>query len=420
MIPLAAFVTRCRRPPAATQRLLSTKISPINKPYPPLSQAPTLPAKWYRCPEQYEKERKRIFWTQWHCIGSSSQLNSPREYITDTIAGWPIIVQRARKAKELSEDSPTTTLRAYHNVCRHRAGPLALPQETISLTVDSPASGISPVNGFRCKYHGWTYSESGAVAKACGECSPAALPEFDRGDMGLYPVEVREEMGLIFVRLHCERAIGMGLESPISREEAVRLVPTFEEQFADAIVALREVGLEDFKFHSMKTHELKCNWKTYVDNYSEGYHIFCCHENLNNEISAQGDYRVEVSPSGRSMRHVVPLKEESEAETSGVWVFAFPNIAFNVYGQGISVERMVPLTPTTMAIKYIYAFKDGTDEATMKQSIAGSLELTEEDREIAEQVQRNLDSGIYTASRYSPRHENGLYAFHKGVWEACA
>ncbi len=445
---MRAVVRAALRAPKRSARRLGSAVRGMSRSeYPPLAQAPTLPATWYRCPEQFERERARCFWTQWQCVATSDQLSNPRDFVTDTIAGWPIIVQRARKPAELSAESPSTTLRAFHNVCRHRAGPLALPQDTRTLDGEQRCSGQSPINGFRCRYHGWVYSEAGdlkgtphfddkwpdgtpasqremaerrvpAGCSAAG-CSPEALPEFDKSDLGLFPLEVREEMGLVFVRLHCDRAVDMGLNPPMDVADARRLATQFDTALGESLDALRGVGLETYQFYSMETHELKCNWKTYVDNYSEGYHIFVCHQDLNDEITHQGDYRVDVSPSGRSMRHVVPLKEGSDAASSGVWVFSYPNLAINVYGAGISVERMLPLTPTTMAIKYFYSFKPGTTDEDKQKAIAGSRQLTDEDRDIAEQVQRNLDSGVYTASRYSPRHENGTYAFHKTVWEAC-
>jgi choline monooxygenase len=42
-----------------------------------------------------------------------------------------------------------------------------------------------------------------------------------------------------------------------------------------------------------------------------------------------------------------------------------------------------------------------------------SVEVLDEDRIICEAVQRNLEAGVYEVGVLSPRHENGVAAFHE-------
>src|ERR1700730_1315047 len=108
--------------------------SPPNKDYsfePNLSRASTLPSTWYRDPFQLELEKELVFSRTWQRVGRAEQVASPGDYITAQICDEPIIVVRGADEK----------LRAFSNVCRHRAGPVA--------------SGCGNRKVFQCGYHGW-------------------------------------------------------------------------------------------------------------------------------------------------------------------------------------------------------------------------------------------------------------------------
>jgi phenylpropionate dioxygenase-like ring-hydroxylating dioxygenase large terminal subunit len=75
-------------------------------------------------------------------------------------------------------------LRAFHNVCRHRA-----------YTVVRKSCGTSTV--FSCKYHGWQYADTGKLLKA-----PKfdANPGFVMEDNSLFEISlVTTREGLVFV-----------------------------------------------------------------------------------------------------------------------------------------------------------------------------------------------------------------------------
>ena len=44
--------------------------------------------------------------------------------------------------------------------------------------------------------------------------------------------------------------------------------------------------------------------------------------------------------------------------SAGVWVFRYPNLAINVYADGMNVERIVPLSSTRTAVVYDYFAHD--------------------------------------------------------------
>ena len=87
-------------------------------------------------------------------------------------AGLPVVAVRR-------EDGD---VRAMHNVCRHRAGPLA----------QCDGRGAKAL---RCRYHGWTYDLEGRLRSAT-EMTGAA--DFDTAGIRLPQLAVREWQGLIF------------------------------------------------------------------------------------------------------------------------------------------------------------------------------------------------------------------------------
>jgi phenylpropionate dioxygenase-like ring-hydroxylating dioxygenase large terminal subunit len=117
-----------------------------------IARAWTLPASVYVDPAALPREFERIFAHTWQPVGRREQVKNPGEYFTTTVAGEPLLVVRGNGGE----------LRAFYNVCRHRAGP--------------PAEGCGTRKVFRCGYHGWTYGlDGGLIAAPRGRISPAGV-----------------------------------------------------------------------------------------------------------------------------------------------------------------------------------------------------------------------------------------------------
>ena len=138
----------------------------------------TLPAWAYRSPEFFQAERREIFTRDWLVIGHVSQVQEPGDYVSMTIAGEPIAVVRGADGE----------LRAFSNVCRHRAA-----------RVLDGAGNCG--KAMRCPYHGWTYGLDGRLL---------AIPEktgftgFDKDANGLWPLSVGVAAGFVFASLNPE------------------------------------------------------------------------------------------------------------------------------------------------------------------------------------------------------------------------
>ena len=116
-----------------------------------LGFAQTLPSEWYTDAAFLAQEQEKIFARTWQLAGHAAQVAAVGDYFTALVAGEPLIVARGADNQ----------LRAFSNVCRHRAGPVA--------------EGCGNRKNFQCAYHGWTYSLDGRLV---------AAPEF-----GLVPID---------------------------------------------------------------------------------------------------------------------------------------------------------------------------------------------------------------------------------------
>ena len=332
--------------------------------------AMTLPASMYRDPAVYEHERVGIFGREWLVFARVEQLTAPGACVAASVAGYPIVVVVDRDGG----------LRGFHNVCRHRAGPL----------VDD---GVGRASGFVCRYHGWSYDTSGRLLNARDFDTEPAV-ELDPDAFSLFPVAVERWRNLVFVNLDATAALADDLSA----------------FFAEA----DPFPIESFRFGGTVSHDLACNWKTYVDNYLEGYHIPFVHPALNREIDAR---RYTVTVGDRYCRHTAPTRDG--AVNAGRWLFRWPNLALNLYPNAMVVERMLPTGPHATRIVYDYFFSD-LEDPDNDDVIRISKTVVEEDRAIVEAVQRNLDAGVYDRGLLSPRHEAGVHQFQQLVRDALA
>ncbi|TAQ88841.1 hypothetical protein B7494_g2859 [Chlorociboria aeruginascens] len=115
-----------------------------------LSSEPKYLSSWWNSEDLFETERRAVFSKTWLFVTHISRFHKPGDYRTFEIAGFSILLI-------LGKDQQ---LRAFHNVCRHRAYAVAKKE-----------FGSSTVLG--CRYHGWSYDTQGRLTKA---------PEFENVD----------------------------------------------------------------------------------------------------------------------------------------------------------------------------------------------------------------------------------------------
>ena len=336
---------------------------------PRLAHAATLPSRYYFDAAILDEENRNVFARTWQLVGQLAQVREAGQYFTATIANEPVLVVRGNDG----------VLRAMSNVCRHRAGPVA------------KGEGKRPV--LQCGYHGWTYSLDGRLA-----ITPEFedVQDFDRASCVLpqFRVEVWNE--LVFVNLD------PGAES-------------LTEFLGELLTDMPRHDYSGFRLAHRKAWEVGCNWKVYVDNYLEGYHIPIVHPGLFREIDYP-NYRTETKKS-YSIQFAPTRRPERIRTTGGddqvryFWIF--PNLMLNVYPDNFSTNLILPLGPGRTVTLFDWFFRDpDSAKQQIEETVAFSDEIQIEDIEICENVQRGLASATYESGRYSVKRENGVHHFH--------
>ncbi len=342
-----------------------------------VARAWSLPARYYRDPAIAELEREKIFCRTWQVVGHRDQVRNPGDYFTTELFGEPLLIVRG----------PAGELNGFYNVCRHRAGP--------------PADGCGNRKLFRCGYHGWTYGLDGRLISAP---EFENVPEFDPGAFTLASVRAEEWSGLIFVNLD------QGAEPLLN---GLGELPRQAGRF----------GFERMKLFERRTYEMQCNWKTYVDNYLEGYHLPSVHPGLNREL----DYNAYiVEPYERYIRQFSPIRgaqpgdatprryQQARDDLTTDYYWIFPNWMLNCYPDNVSLNIVLPLdTERSLAIFEWYLLEKDLDSQAARDSVAFSDQIQVEDVAICEIVQKNLRSRSYDRGRYSVKQEKGVHAFHR-------
>jgi choline monooxygenase len=278
-------------------------------------------------------------------------------------------------------------LRGFYNVCRHRAGP--------------PAEGCGSCKLFRCGYHGWTYDLDGSLIRAT---EIEGVEGFRPEDFALVPVRTEEWLNFVFVNLDPDA-------EPLreSLSELTRQVDRFP--------------VAGMKLFERRTYKMKCNWKTYVDNYLEGYHLPSVHPGLNREldfnayaVEPYANYVRQFSPiRGAQAGDATPRRYQDAGEgltTDYFWIF--PNWMLNCYPDNVSLNIVLPLGPErSMAIFEWYLPEKEHGSAAAKASVEFSDQIQVEDVGICEVVQKNLRSRSYSRGRFSVTRETGVHAFHR-------
>ncbi|MDZ4698105.1 MAG: aromatic ring-hydroxylating dioxygenase subunit alpha [Rhodothermales bacterium] len=336
----------------------------------PIERSETIPSSWYVDPAFHAWDRTAVFSTHWQYAGHIGQLREAGDYLTADAAGAPVVVVRGTDG----------ALRAFYNVCRHRGGPLALDH-----------CGRSAM--LQCKYHGWTYRLDGSLR---GVPRFNRVDLFDKKDYGLKPVRVATWEGLVFIHAG-EPLLPLG---DLLAGIAERIAP---------------MRLEGLRFARRIRYEVACNWKVYVDNYLEGYHLPYVHPELCDVLDV-GRYETETF-SYYSLQYS-PLSPDSTrygaASDSAYYYFVFPNCMLNIMPGRLQMNIVLPLAPDRCVVLFDYFYTDTDSLAAarkIEEDMAFSDHVQQEDIEICEWVQRGLASPAYDRGRFSVECEQGVYHF---------
>jgi phenylpropionate dioxygenase-like ring-hydroxylating dioxygenase large terminal subunit len=219
----------------------------------PLLEAETMPGWCYTSPEFYRREVERIWKKAWNFVGSVGQIPNPGDYFTLTFVGIPLIILKDGNG----------ALRAFANSCRHRGSELL--------------EGSGNCKLISCPYHSWTYELDGRLR---GAPEMDKTLGFDKSQYGLIPIHLDTWGGFLFVNFDNNAG-------PLQK---------FLGNLPEKLAPYR---LENMALVRRKTYDMACNWKLFVENAKESYHIGTVHRaTINKYASAKSaGYWVE-EPTG--------------------------------------------------------------------------------------------------------------------------
>jgi choline monooxygenase len=337
-----------------------------------LTIATALPARYYVQPEMAAMDRKAIFDRTWQLIAHTCQLRHAGDHVVGNFAGLPIIAVRGGDA----------VVRVFHNVCRHRAGPIA------------QCDGLA-AKSLRCRYHGWNYGLDGAL-KSAPEMQDAE--DFEPSSIHLPQLAVKIWQGLVFAAIDVAQA------------------PDFDAFVAGIDARLgADRGLELYGRHHRVGYDIACNWKVYVDNYLEGYHVPHVHPGLNRLLDYRS-YRTELMQWHNLQWS--PLESDASLYGNGdaLYYWLWPNTMLNILPGRMQTNRVIPLGMDRCRVEFDSYYAPDVDpaaDARREADLAFSDEVQQEDLGICEDVHRGFASGSYVPGRLNPLRESGVHHFHE-------
>lgn len=334
----------------------------------------TLPAWTYENDEFFELERERIFMPSWQLVCHTNDVASPGDYATFEMLSERALVVRGKDGN----------LRAFHNVCRHRA------HAVVSGDLGSCKHAL------RCPYHGWTYGLDGRLKAVPGK---DGFRDFERERYGLTPLDLEVFAGFVFIRFRSE---GPGV--------AERMAPYAAELAHYRIEEM--VSLDESVW--LESHEI--DWKNVMDNYLEDYHFPMGHPGLSALMEREYDREVSTTGVSRlshrmkseiqrpwSVRHyqkLLPACEHLPSDLRRRWSYVsmFPGVSLEVYADKAQFFQVLPTGPGRCLLRgRSYGLADASREMRAARYLGNRInaQVQSEDNELTASVQRGLRSSSY-------------------------
>ena len=352
-------------------------------------------APWtYLNEELFDLEYEAFFLMRWQFVGHVNDVPAVGDFITGDIGRDSVVVIRGKDGQ----------LRAFLNVCRHRASRIF--------------EGKGSCRGvIRCPYHGWTYKLDGSLMAIPQD---EHFPDINRSDYGLHQIQLDIFSGFLFVRVK-----GDG--------------PGVAEHFAHTSSFFEKYDVANYEQCLKTTTQIwEVNWKVAWDNYLENYHIPIGHPGLHRLVTEDDEWE-ELSSGvsyGVFKLRDKPSKVEEERlyqeqfhhgdhrvseDLKGRWVqFGLaPNLGIDLYPEMLDIFQLVPLAhDKTLVRAAFYGHQDPTAEELelRRLNVLINDPINEEDRQICRRVQKGLGTHRYKPGPLS-QLESGIYNFHEMLRE---
>jgi choline monooxygenase len=329
---------------------------------PDIRRAKTITSDFYTDPAYFELAKERIFARTWQVLGLAQ--------VAATL--WPATILPGLLDEPVLIINGPERPSCFSNVCTHRG----------KILVERPFdAGL-----IRCGYHGRRFSLE-------GKC--ISMPEFE-GVEGfpsecdnLRPLPLAEWAGFMFA--------------------SIDPAGPFELFVDNAAVRLKDLGTHELRLFATREYEVTAHWALYCENYLEGLHIPFVHHGLNAVV----DYGTYTTDTFRYSS--LQTGYDEAGDVAAQYLFIFPNMMFNFYPWGISVNVVRPVSHSKSKVEFLsYVW----EESLMASGAGADLHSVEmEDEAVVESVQKGIRSRYYTHGRYSPTREQGTHHFHRLIAE---
>jgi len=352
-------------------------------------------APWtYTNPEVFELDYEAFFLRRWQFVGHVNEMLEEGSFIAHDIGRDNVFVIRGKDDQ----------LRAFQNVCRHRASRVLEGKGT--------CKGV-----IRCPYHGWTYRLDGRLMSIPQD---EHFPDVDKAAHGLHEIQLEIFHGLVFVRIK-----GDG--------------PGIAEHFGSMANFFEKYDVANYVPCAATTTQVwNANWKVAWDNYLENYHIPIGHPGLHRllnsldegeDLSSGVGYgvfglkskpsSVEVERKYQEMFHHANERIPEDIKGKWVQIGIAGNLAFDFYPEMVDIFQLIPLGHDRTMIRTIYyGHPDPTPEEVelRRLNIQINDSVNTEDSVLCERVQKGLQTHGYSPGPLS-RLEVGIHYFHEMVRE---
>ncbi len=354
------------------------------------SKSLSLRAPAYTDPAWLAVDLREIIAKTWQWVCHVEKLSEPGSYVTIEIAGQPIAIVR----------DLTGTLRAFYNVCKHRAHVLL--------------SGEGNTTRIMCPYHAWVYKLDGQLVRAPHS---EHLEGFDPGEICLDEVQVEEFCGFVYVNLD-------------------RDAPSLASQTGDLETEIRHWApdIEDLTFAHRLTYDIRSNWKNVVDNFLECYHCPTAHKDFctliemdTYKVTTHGIYSSHMADAGNAANSAYDVSNAT-VKTHAVW-WLWPTTCLMRYPgrSSMIVLNIIPAGPDRTFETYDFFLETKEPNEAERESIRYLNDVLQvEDINIVESVQRGMSTPAFDAGRIvndpsgSGLSEHAVHHFHGLVLDAYA
>ena len=351
----------------------------------PFGESVMLPATAYTDPAVLAWERRHLFAAAWTPIGRTAELAARGSQGAFTVGDVGVLVTFSDPGVSGGRHSPDqAAVRAFANVCRHRAHELL----AVGQTADRRA--------VLCPYHGWSYGLDGALRTA-----PRMGDGFEPGGHGLVELPAIDWHGWLFVN-------------------ATSTARPFDEHFGTLDGHVAPYRPEVLVVKARHSYEVAANWKIIVENYHECYHCPLIHpelcvvsppnsgENLHEPGAWVGgsmvlrDHAETMSLDGRSAGVMLDGVDPRSVRYLGV----APNLLLSLHPDYVLTHRLEPLAPDRTRVDCEWLF---APEVTDPAYAVDFWDVTnKQDWQACESVQRGVSSPHYRPGPLAP-NESALY-----------